>query len=287
MNLLLPRLLSPRAASLLLVVSLVPGLPGQGEGMPAPSVLETVHEGATMLDRIGTRVDTTLEFTDERGYPFRLQQLFPGTRPVVLVPGYYTCPSMCGQVTEGMIEALNAVDLQPGSDYLIVNFSIDPRETPQVAADRKQRFLHRLQRIGGEDGWRFLTGTEASIQALTGQVGFRYFWSEHDNQFAHPGALLFLTPQGELSRVITGTTFDPSAVRLAIVEASTGKLGTFWDRVRLNCLTFDPRTKKYALTAMTVMRIGGVLTVAALGLMIFVMIRRERKSKTRTVTASA
>lgn len=258
----------------------------QGEGMPPTSSLEVVHEGATMENRIGTRLDASLEFVDERGYPFKLQQLFPGEKPVILVPGYYSCPAMCGQVTEGMIAALNEIDLAPGADYLIVNVSIDPRETPEVATNRKRNFLHRLTRIGGEEGWRFLTGAEPAIRSLTQQVGFRYFWAEHDNQFAHPPALLFVTPKGELSRVITGTFFDPGAVRLAIVEASEGKLGTFWDRVRLNCLTFDPVSKTYSLAAMTVMRIGGAITVAALALMIFLMIRREKR-KTATASATA
>ena len=230
-----------------------------------------------MLDKIGMKLDPELTFVDERGYPFRFGQLFPGDRPVVLVPGYYACPDMCGQVIHGMLDALNAVDLTPGNDYLIVNVSIDPRETPEVAKERKQKFLSQLTRVGGDEGWRFLTtSNEAEIKKLTDSVGFRFFWAEHDNRFAHPGALLFFTPQGVLSRVLTGTTFDSADARLAIVEASAGKLGTFWDEVRLNCLTFDDRSGTYALMGMTVMRIGGVITIVAIAAMILLMLRRER-----------
>ena len=228
-----------------------------------------------MQDKIGARLDPTLAFVDERGYPFRLGQLFPGDRPIVLVPGYYACPDMCGQVIHGMLDALNAVDLLPGKDYQIVNVSIDPRETPEVALERKQKFLSQLHHVGGDEGWRFLTGEEAAIRQLTQGVGFRYFWAEHDSRYAHPGALIFVSPQGVLTRVLTGTTFDAADVRLAIVEASEGKLGTFWDEVRLNCLTFDPGS--YALLGMTVMRIGGALTVVVIAAMIFFMLRRERR----------
>lgn len=248
----------------------------RGQGHP-PTSIEVVQEAASMLDKIGMKLDPELTFLDERGYPFRFGQVFPGDRPVVVVPGYYGCPDMCGQVIHGMLDALNQVELTPGNDYLIVNVSIDPRETPQVANERKQKFLSELRRVGGDEGWRFLTTSqENEIRKLTDSVGFRYFWAEHDNRYAHPGALLFFTPQGVLGRVLTGTTFDADDVRLAIVESSAGKLGTFWDDVRLNCLTFDDRTGTYALMGMTVMRIGGVLTILAIAAMVLLMLRRER-----------
>lgn len=249
----------------------------QGEGMPPTSSLEVRQEASSMQDRIGTAIDTSLEFVDERGYPFTFRQVFPGERPIVLVPGYYSCPDMCGQVIHGMLAALNDVDLVPGRDYQIINVSIDPRETPTTAKERKDKFLQQLQHVGGDEGWRFLTGKEPAIKALCGSVGFRYFWAEHDHRFDHPAALLFVTPQGNLGRVLTGTTFSAADVRLAIVETSQGKLGTFWDEFRLSCLTFDPRTNSYALLGMTVMRIGGVLTVLAIATMVLLMLRRERQ----------
>ncbi len=268
---LLRRLAARSAAAALLACGLA-----VAQGHPASSI-EVKQEAASMQDKIGAKLDPELAFVDERGYPFQLGQLFPGDRPIVLVPGYYACPDMCGQVIHGMLDALNAVDLLPGKDYQIVNVSIDPRETPEVALERKQKFLSQLHHVGGEEGWRFLTGEETAIQQLTQRVGFRYFWAEHDSRFAHPGALIFVSPQGVLTRVLTGTTFEAADVRLAIVEASEGKLGTFWDEVRLNCLTFDPRTGSYALLGMTVMRIGGVITIVVIAAMIFFMLRRERR----------
>jgi len=274
-------------------------LRAQGEfGHSASSTLEIVQAAASMENKIGAQLDTNLEFTDERGYPFQLKQLFPGERPVVLVLGYYGCPDMCGQVIHGMLDALNRVDLVPGKDYQIVNVSIDPRETAEKAAQRKQTFLPQLHQVGGPEGWRFLVakqpdpktaaaGAEAdatSIKALADSVGFRYFWSEHTNRFDHPGALLFLTPQGKLNRVITGSTFEPDDVRLAILETGKGEKASFWDKVKLSCLTWDSRSNSYTLTAMTVMRIGGVVTMLAIGTMIYVMIRRERRRATTPAT---
>ncbi|MBX3462617.1 MAG: SCO family protein [Planctomycetes bacterium] len=254
----------------------------QGAGMPPTSTLAAREEAASMVDRIGAVVDPSLTFTDERGYPFQLQQFFPGQQPVVLLLGYYSCPAMCGQVLEAALAALSDVALQPGTDYRLLNVSIDPRETPEVARERKLRFLPKLAKTGGDDAWRVLVGDEPNIARLCDTVGFRYYWSEHTNQFAHPPAVVFLTPQGKVSRVIVNTWFDPADVRLALVEASDGQLGSFWDQVQLNCLTFDPRTNSYTLTAMTIMRLGGAATVVALAAMIWILLRRERRRSPST-----
>lgn len=267
-----------------------PILSAQGAGMPPSSTLEARDEAATQLDRIGAVVDPQLTFTDERGYPYKLQQLFPGKQPVVLMLGYYSCPAMCGQVLDAAFQALSEVDLQPGADYRVLSVSIDPRETSETALHRKQAFLPRLTKTGGDEAWHLLVGAEPEIQALADRVGFRYYWAEATKQFAHPPSLIFLTPQGKVSRIIVNTYFEPADVRLALVEASNGALGTFWDRVQLNCLTFDPRTNTYSLTAMTVMRIGGVVTLIALAAMIWTMLRRERRiarNTPATLTAPA
>lgn len=249
----------------------------QGEGMPAPRTLETKLEGAAMVDKLGAKLDPSLTFVDERGYDYSLKQLFPGSRPVVLLLGYYSCPKMCGQVMEAAFDALNEVELEPGQDYQVVSVSIDPRETQEVAHQRKQSFLPKFAKVGAEDGWRVLTGKQPAIQQITETVGFRYFWSEHQNQYAHPPAVIFLTPNGVVSRVIVNTVFESADFRLALVEASEGKIGSFWDQVRLNCLTFDPRTNTYTLQAMTIMRVGGAITLVALAGMILFMLRRERR----------
>jgi protein SCO1/2 len=247
------------------------------------SRVEGIDPAADQEDKVGAVVDRELAFTDERGYPFQLKQLFPGKQPVVLILGYSSCPSMCGVVLGAAFDALSEVELQPGADYRILSVSINPQETPEEATARKQNFLRRLLKTGGDDAWRLCLGDEATIRKLADSVGFHYYFTPATGQYSHPPSLIFLTPEGKVSRIIKNTFFDPRDVRLALVEASDGKIGTFWDQVQLNCLTYDPRTKSYNLAAMTIMRVAGGLTVAALAWMIWVMLRRERRKTTTAV----
>lgn len=263
--------------TLLATLLLTTGAALAQEGMPPTSTLESREVAADQLDTIGVTVDPQLTFTDERGYPFQLRQWFPGEVPVVLILGYYSCPRMCGQVLGEAFRALSDVDFEPGKQYRILNVSIDPKETPEIAKARKTTFLRQLAKIGGDDAWRVLVGDQDNITKLTKAVGFNYYWSDATQQFSHPPSLIFLTKEGKVSRIVKNTTFEPEDLRLALVEASEGKLGTFLDQVRLNCLTFDSRTNTYSLTAMTVMRVGGVVTVVALGTMIWIMLRKERQ----------
>lgn len=255
----------------------------QGEGHPVTHALEMQEEAVSQQNTIGAVVDPNLSFTDERGYPFQLRQLFPGTQPVVLLLGYYCCPAMCGVVMESAFRAVSETELQPGTDFRILSVSIDPKETPAKAFARKQAFLPKLKKTGGDDAWRLLVGDEANIKRLCDITGFRYYWSQHTGQFAHPPSLIFLTPQGKVSRIIESTDFDAGDLRLALVEAGEGKLGTFWDQLKLNCLTFDPRTNSYSLAAMTLMRIAGAVTVVVIAVMIFVMLRKERRRPTPAI----
>jgi protein SCO1 len=247
-------------------------------GMPPSSTIEVKDEGASQQDRTGAIVDGNLSFTDEFGRPVQLRQWFPGELPTVLMLGYYQCPAMCGQVLEAAFQALSKVDFAPGRDYRILSVSIDPKETPAMALLRKQAFLPKLEHTGGDDAWRVLTGTAEASKALADAVGFRFYWAEATKQFAHPPSLIFLSKTGMVSRILVNTAFDPSDVRLALVEAGEGKLGTFVDQLRLNCLTFDARTNSYSLTAMTLMRIGGAVTLVVLALMIWTMLRNERRA---------
>ncbi len=263
--------------TLLATLLLTTGAALAQEGMPPTSTLESREVAADQLDTIGVTVDPQLSFLDERGYPFQLRQWFPGEVPVVLILGYYSCPRMCGQVLGEAFRALSDVDFEPGKQYRILNVSIDPKETPEIAKARKTTYLRQLAKIGGDDAWRVLVGDQDNITKLTKSVGFNYYWSDATQQFSHPPSLIFLTKDGKVSRIVKNTTFEPEDLRLALVEASEGKLGTFLDEVRLNCLTFDSRTNTYSLTARTVMRVGGVVTVLALGAMIWILLRKERQ----------
>ena len=223
--------------------------------------------------KLGEQVPLDLAFVDEAGQAVRLGDYF-GSKPAILVLSYYECPMLCPLVRDGTVKALGEVKgLQAGSDYQVINVSIDPAETPMNAANTKAAVLSRLNLSGSESGWHFLTGTQDSIQTLADSVGFRYFYDETIDQYAHAAGILVLTPEGELARYFYGIEYNPSDLRLGLVEASGNKIGSPVDQLLLLCYHFDPSTGKYTGLVMTIMRVAGVITVLGLGIMVFLLNR--------------
>jgi protein SCO1/2 len=219
-------------------------------------------------------LDTLL--IDEAGRSVRLGDYF-GKRPVVMVFAYYDCPMLCTLVINGLSSALNVMSLEPGQDFEIVTVSFDPRDTPATATAKKAAYLERYKRPGAKDGWHFLTGTQASIDRLTKAAGFRYVWDAQTRQFAHPTGVIVLTPDGRLARYLFGIEYGPRDLRFAIVEASSGKIGSAADALLLYCYHYDPMSGRYGLVVMRALRLAGGLTVFAIGGFVIVMIRRERR----------
>lgn len=222
------------------------------------------------------QIPMDLEFSDESGAPVKLQSLFK-QRPVVMALVYYGCPMLCTQVLNGLAGSLQGLTLSAGQDYDVIVVSFDPGETPAMARDKKDQFVRRYIRSANQDQIHFLTGREASIKALTSTVGFRYTWDEASRQFAHPAAITILTPQGKISRYLYGVEFAPRDLRLALVEASDGKIGTIVDQAMLFCYHYDPDTGKYGFAIMSAIRTAGALTVLLLIASIVVSLRRERR----------
>jgi protein SCO1 len=218
-------------------------------------------------------LDTPL--VDESGTTVRLGSYF-GARPVILLFAYYECPMLCTQVINGLASALATLSLAPGADFEIVTVSFDPRDTAATAAAKKATYLERYKRPGADRAWHFLTGSPASIAQLTKAAGFRYAWDEQTQQFAHPTGVIVVTPDGRPSRYLFGIDYGPRDLRLALVEASGGKVGTPVDALVLYCYHYNPMTGRYGLVIMRAMRIAGGLTVLALGSFIFIMLRRDR-----------
>jgi protein SCO1/2 len=223
------------------------------------------------LDRF---VPLDTEFRDDAGRTVRLGDYF-GKRPVVLVFAYYTCPLLCLQVINGLATALDVLSLEPGKDFEAVVVSFDPRDTPATAAAKKTPYLQRYKHAGAAAASHFLTGDEPSIQRVTKAAGFRYVWDEPTKQFAHPTGIVVLTPEGRPARYLFGIEYGPRDLRLALVEASAGKVGSPVDSLLLYCYHYDPMTGRYGLAVMRAIRIAGAATVLALGTFIFVMVRRE------------
>ena len=236
-----------------------------------------------LLDKIGIdqrlnqRVPLDLMFKDETGRDVRLGEFF-GKRPVVLALVYYECPMLCTQVLNGAVSALSVLSFDVGKEYDVIAVSINPKETPGLAAQKKQAYLERYKRPQTAAGWHFLTGREENIQRLAAAVGFRYAYDEEIQQYAHGAGIEILTPQGVLSKYFYGIEFSPRDIRFGLIEASDERIGTAIDTALMLCYHYDPATGKYGAAAIDAIRIGGIATLLALLSFMFISLRRERAS---------
>jgi len=241
-------------------------------------------EGVEVIEHLDALLPLDLAFLDEEGKEVRLADYFTGRQPVILNLGYYRCPMLCGLILNGLLDGLKDIPLTAGKDFQIVTLSIDPLETPNLAKFKKQNVLKEYGRADGPQGWHFLTGKNENILKLTQAAGFGFKWIEKRKEFAHPAALILCTPDGRVSRYLYGIQFDPQTLRLSLVEASEGKIGSTFDHFLLTCFHYDPSLSRYAPVAMNIMRLGGGLTVAALGIFLGIYWSREyRKHRRRAM----
>jgi protein SCO1/2 len=259
------------AASLLALASLAPAALADNSATP-PKLPGKV----ALQQKLDAQVPLDLMMRDEAGRIVRLRQFF-GQKPVILSFMYYRCPMLCSMVQEAMTSALTEVKFDIGREYDVLTVSIDPRDTPEAAAEKKDHYVKRYGRLSAASGWHFLTTNESSIKRLTDSVGFQYAYDPQADQFAHGAVIMVLTPDGRVSRYLPGIEFRPRDIRLALTEASQGKIGGVSEQLLLLCYHYDPATGKYGQGAMTLMRAGGVATVLGLAGFIFIMIRSERK----------
>ncbi|MEE9235821.1 MAG: SCO family protein [Candidatus Acidoferrales bacterium] len=226
--------------------------------------------------RLNHPLPLELEFRDEAGRTVRLGDYF-GERPVVLALVYYRCPQLCPMVLTGMVKSLRTLSFEAGQEFEVVTVSIDPSETPEIAAEKKRLLLRQYDRPGTEAGWHLLTGEEAAIQRLAEAVGFRYFYDPNTKLYAHAAGLMLATPEGRLARYFYGIEHSGRDLRLGLVEASQNQIGSVVDQVLLYCYHYDPTTGKYGLVIMNTLRVAGLATVLALGIFLVVSLRRERR----------
>jgi protein SCO1 len=281
------------AAGIMAAVLAVPGAalaqrsPGYGTAPGSAGAGDAAAAKPGIISRIGIdqklneQVPLDLAFTDETGRGVRLGEYF-GKRPVILALVYYECPMLCTQILTGIVTTLGVMDFTVGREFDVVAVSINPREGPGLAAQKKKTYVDRYGRPGSETGWHFLTGTEENIAALADAVGFRYEYDEETRQFAHGAGFEVLTPKGVISHYFYGIEFSARDLKFGIMEAAEERIGSPFDQVLLLCFHYDPATGKYGATALTAVRIGGVLTIAAFLSFLFVSLRRERASQRGT-----
>ena len=226
--------------------------------------------------RLGQQIPADLVFRNEAGKQVRLGQ-YLGSGPVILNFVYFHCPMLCGQVLQGLTGALRAIGYSAGRDFTVLTVSFDPQETPAMAAAKKKMVLATYGRPEAERGWHFLTGSAASIAALTQAAGFQYQHNAQNDQFAHPTAILVLTPEGKIAQYYYGIEYAPRDLRLGLVQASNGQIGTLTDEALLYCYRYDPQTGKYSAIVSRVLRISGAVWLAMVSVFLVVMFRMEPK----------
>ncbi len=239
-------------------------------------VLPERFEGVGIDQRIGETIPLDVQFLDEEGRKIELSQYF-GDKPVIIAPVYYRCPMLCQLVIEGFTRGLKALKFTADTEYELIAYSFDSREGPLVAKEKKAEAVQRFDREGAEEGWHFLTGSEAEIEKLSDALGFHYQWDATSQQFVHAASLVILTPAGKIARYLYGVEYLPRDLRLSLVEASENKLGSPIDQVLLYCYKYNPAVGKYNALTMNLLRIGGTITLVALASIIFIMMRAERQ----------
>jgi protein SCO1/2 len=234
-------------------------------------------EGVGIEEHVNAQVPLDLTFLNEDGKRVRLRDYFTGDKPVLLTLNYYACPMLCTLQLNGLIDGFREMKWTPGDEFEVVTVSIDPKETPNLARLKKQNYMKDYGRPGAAKGWHFLVGNQKNITALADTVGFQYRYDPDTKQYAHAAATMVCMPDGRLSRYLYGVVYDPQTLRLSMVEASEGKVGSTLDRVLLFCCQYDASKGKYAPAAFNLVRGGGVLTMVVLAVVLIVFWRRERR----------
>jgi protein SCO1/2 len=256
------------------VVSAQGNSPGVRPDPTMPSTeVPTALSKVSFEQRLNEQLPLDLPFKDEAGRTVTLGEYF-GRKPVVLTFVYYECPMLCTQVLNGLESSLRVLTETVGKEFDVVTVSFDPKETPVLASGKKKAYLERYKRAEAEQGWHFLTGDQASIDALTKAAGFNYSWDEASHQFAHASGIVVVTPAGKVSRYFFGIDYSPRDIKFALIESSNERIGTLADRLLLYCYHYDPDQGNYGFVAMRAVRIGGGVTLLALAGFVVVSLRR-------------
>jgi protein SCO1/2 len=242
-----------------------------------PAILRDVG----IEQHMGAQVPLDVPFTDEQGQAVTLRQ-YTG-KPVILALVYYQCPGLCDLVLNGVVRSTRELKFNAGEEYQVVAVSFDGRENYPLARDKKVTYVRDYGRKGAQQGWHFLTGADSSSRLLADTVGFHFTYDPVSNQFAHPSAIMILTPEGRVARYFYGIDYPVRDVKLGLIDASGGKIGSPIDAVQLFCFHYDPANGKYGLLIVRVLRVAGLATMGALAAFMIVMFRRDARAARRGV----
>lgn len=235
--------------------------------------------GIDVEEHLGAKVPLDLTFTNDRGEAVPLSSYFGRGRPVVLVLAYYECPMLCTLVLNGLAKGIDELGWEPGDEYTLLTVSIDPSETPQLAAAKKKNLLESIGMSGTDPGWAFHVGDETQIKALTEAVGFKYFYDEKIKEYAHPAVVTVLGEDGMISRYLYGIEFKKQDLKLALLEASDGKIGSTIDKIILYCYHYDSAAGGYVLFATNLMKLGGAVTLVLMTIFLAILWIRDNRRR--------
>ncbi len=258
-----------------LLSALLPFAAGAQVNVPAPM------QGVDVIEQLGDRVPEDGRLIDSEGQPFRLADELHQGKPVVLALVYYRCPQLCSLTLSSLTRTLRDSGMKLGRDYRAVVVSIDPAETSRDSAESKRGHMQALGVSPTTPDWRFATAAEPEIRALAKATGFLYKYDPPTKQFAHPSVAFVLSEDGRLSRYLYGIEYPARDMKLALVEAGKGKVGTAFDRVLLTCFKYDPAKRSYGPYVLAFIRIGALLVFAALVALLTVLWRHDLKLKKR------
>ncbi len=260
------------AASCALQAQTIPSSVG-----PTSATMPAALQNVGFEPPLNGQMPLDVHFRDETGRDVQLREFFR-QKPVVLAFVYYNCPMLCDQIQMGVVGTLRMLSFNPGRDYEVVFISFDARETPEMAVAKKKTALAHFRRPETVSGWHFLTGSEESIEAATRAANFRFRFDAKSNLFAHASGVLLLTPDGRISRYFYGVEYPGRDMRLGLVDASAGKIGSPIDHVLLFCYHYDPSSATYSASILKIIRLGGILTILCIVGGIFIFRRREIRS---------
>lgn len=236
---------------------------------------DPVTSRVDFVQKLGVQTPLEAAFRDENGQPVRFGD-FLGKRPAILVLGYSECPMLCSLVLNGVVETLNDLRATTGAQFDLIDLSIDPKESPAMAASRKRTYFKRYHRSGADAGWHFLVGDDAEIRRVADAIGFHYAYDPESKQYAHASGFVVLTPEGKVSRYFFGVTFDGRELQTALNAAGASRVGSPIERLLLLCFHTNPIAGKYGALILNAMRVAGLATLLGLGLMIYRLGRAGR-----------
>ncbi len=242
-------------------------------------------QGAEIEEHLGETIPLDATFATSEGDSVALGELLEEGKPVILNPLYYECPMLCGLVIDGMIDVVDRLKWSPGKEFIVISFSIDPKEDHTLAATSKERYISKLdnpETVAG--GWYFLTGKKPEIDKVVNAVGFEYNEIEQTGEYAHTAAIMMLSPEGKITRYLYGISYDEFNVRSALYESADGQVGNTIDKLVMYCYQYDPDSNSYAPVAINIMKLGGLLTLIVLGSFLGLLWLREKRKKTPNKT---